>query len=46
VVESSPDLAIWTDVGTFAGTGSPRVADIPVDPEDDAQFYRIRATLP
>lgn len=46
VVESSPDLAVWTGVGTYAGTGSPRVADIPVDTEDTERFYRIRASLP
>lgn len=46
VVESSPDLAVWTGVANFAGTGSPQVADIPVVPEEKAWFYRIRAELP
>jgi hypothetical protein len=46
VVESSPDLSIWTGVANFAGTGSPQVADIPVVPEEKSCFYRIRAVLP
>ena len=46
VVESSPDLSAWTDVANYPGTGSPRVADIPVVPEENARFYRIRAVLP
>ena len=46
VVESSPDLSVWTGVANFAGTGSPQVADIPVMPEEKSRFYRIRAVLP
>lgn len=45
-VETSMNLTNWSDVATYAGTGNPQVADIPVDPEEGERFYRIRAVLP
>jgi hypothetical protein len=45
-VESSLNLSSWSEVGTYAGTGSPRVLDVAVSPVEKQKFYRIRASLP
>ena len=45
-VEKSTQLDVWDDVETYPGTGSPRIAVMPVDPLAPECFYRIRVTLP
>jgi hypothetical protein len=40
-VESSPDLAIWTELGTFVGNG--QVIEVPIPGGEDRIFYRVRA---
>ncbi|MEO6477236.1 endonuclease/exonuclease/phosphatase family protein [Luteolibacter sp.] len=45
-VESSVSLSGWSVVGTYAGSGSPKLADFPVSPSEPARFYRVRVTWP
>lgn len=45
-VETSPDLADWTEGTSYQGSGSPRIVDLAVNPLEPALFYRIRASFP
>lgn len=45
-VQSSGDLATWQPVATFAGTGNPRMTEVPINPLEGQRFFRIRAGLP
>ena len=42
-IESSADLTAWGNAASFTGNGAIRIADLPVDPQLPARYYRIRA---
>lgn len=44
-VEFSTNLSSWTALRSYAGSGSERVIDLPVQLTNPRRFYRVRVTL-